>query len=144
MPKLLKHPRCQDFYFSALSQGPLTLAYVKISAKYNFQLSLTVKEILKNIRKRSFYKALESIKTISNIFERNYLTQILYSSVIYVENNHYANLLKLWVDDIYIKKTPIFNTFRDQNNKKPKFHYYIILVLGFEYKDLPRKKESLW
>jgi hypothetical protein len=144
MPKLLKHPRCKDFYFSPLSQGKLTMAYVRISAKYNFQISANVTKTLKDIRKRSFYKALENVERISNLFERNYLIEMLYSTVIYVENNHYANLLKLWIDDIYIKKVPNFNKFRNQNHETLKFHYYIILVLGFEYKDLPTKKEPLW
>ena len=44
MPKLLQHPRCKDFYFSPLSQGPLTLAYVTITAKYNYRLSLNIKK----------------------------------------------------------------------------------------------------
>jgi len=144
MPKLLKHPRCKDFCFSPLSQGTLTMAYVRISAKYNFQISANVTKTLKDIRKRSFYKALENVERISNLFERNYLIEMLYSTVIYVENNHYANLLKLWIDDIYIKKVPNFNKFQNQNHETLKFHYYIILVLGFEYKDLPTKKEPLW
>lgn len=144
MPKLLKHPRCKDFSFSPILQGSLTLAYVKIYTKYNFGISLNMKKTLLDIRKRSFYKALENIKTISNIFERNYLLQILYSNVIYVENNHSANLLKLWIDDIYIKKIPTFNKFKSYHKKKLKFHYYIILILGFEYKNVPTKKEPVW
>lgn len=144
MPKLLQHPRCKDFYFSPLSQGPLTLAYVTIGAKYNHRLSLHIKKILNNIRKCSFYKAIDLITYISNIFERNYLLQIIYSAVTYTENNHSSNLLKLWIDDIYIKKTPKINNFIEQKDQNLNFNYYIIIILGFEYKDLPKKKEPLW
>lgn len=144
MPKLLQHPRCKDFYFSPLSQGSLTLAYVTVSAKYNHRISVHVKKTLKNIRKCSFYKAIDIITYISNIFERNYLLQILYSAVTYTENNHSANLLKLWIDDIYVKKIPKLNNFMDQTDLNLKCNYYIIIILGFEYKDLPTKKEPLW
>ena len=64
MPKLLQHPRCKDFYFSPLSQGSLTLAYVTVSAKYNHRISVHVKKTLKNIRKCSFYKAIDIITYI--------------------------------------------------------------------------------
>ena len=101
MPKLLQHPRCKDFYFSPLSQGPLTLAYLTINAKYNNKLSLHLLKTLQNIRKRSFYKAIDILSYIANLAERNYLLQILYSAVTYAENNHSSNLLKIWVDDIY-------------------------------------------
>jgi hypothetical protein len=144
MPKLLQHPRCKDFYFSPLSHGPLTLAYVTISSKYNNKLSLHVKKTLKDIRKCSFYKAIDLITYISNIFERNYLLQILYSAVTYTENNHSSNLLKLWIDDIYIKKIPKFNNFIQSSNSNLNSNYYIIIILGFEYKELPTQKEPVW
>jgi len=93
------------------------------------------------LRKRSFYKAIEVISDISDLFERNCILQILYSSVTYAENNHYANLLKLWIDDIYIKKIPNPNNFIQGDSH---FNYYVVINLGFEYKDLPSKKETLW
>ena len=118
MPKLLQHPRCKDFYFSPLSQGPLTLAYLTINAKYNNPLSLHLLKTLQNIRKRSFYKAIDILSYIANLAERNYLLQILYSAVTYAENNHSSNLLKIWVDDIYIEKRSKVNDFIDQTNSK--------------------------
>jgi len=144
MPKLLQHPRCKDFYFSPLSQGPLTLAYLTINAKYNNKLSLHLLKTLQNIRKRSFYKAIDILSYIANLAERNYLLQILYSAVTYAENNHSSNLLKIWVDDIYIEKRSKVIDFIDQTNSKTNFNYYIIIILGFEYKDLTLKKDSLW
>ena len=111
MPKLLKHPKCKDFHFSTLSQTSLTLAYVRLNAKWDYQLSFNVLKVLKNIQKRSFYKSIEIISSILNVFERNYLLQILYSSVAYVENNYSANLLKLWIDDIHIQKVGKTNSF---------------------------------
>ena len=82
--------------------------------------------------------------SVLNVFERNHLLQILYSSVAYVENNYSANLLKLWIDDIHIQKISKTNSFLDDTTNHLSFNYYIIINLGFEYKDLPMKKESLW
>lgn len=144
MPKLLKHPKCKDFHFSTLSQTSLTLAYVRLNAKWNYQLSFNVLKVLKNIQKRSFYKSIEIISSILNVFERNYLLQILYSSVAYVENNYSANLLKLWIDDIHIQKVGKTNSFLYEKTNQLSCNYYIIINLGFEYKDFPVKKESLW
>ena len=120
------------------------MASVTVTAKYNYRLSLNIKKILKKIRKRSFYKAIEIITYMSNMFERNSILQILYSAVAYSENNHSSNLLKLWIDDIYIKKVPKDNDFIEQTESNLKFNYYIIIILGFEYKALPTKKEALW
>lgn len=144
MPKLLKHPKCKDFHFSTVSQTSLTLAYVTLNSKWNSNLSFNVLKVLKSIQKRSFYKAIEIISSVLNVFERNHLLQILYSSVAYVENNYSANLLKLWIDDIHIQKISKTNSFLDDTTNHLSFNYYIIINLGFEYKDLPMKKESLW
>ena len=144
MPKLLKHPKCKDFHFSTLSQTSLTLAYVRLNAKWDYQLSFNVLKVLKNIQKRSFYKSIEIISSILNVFERNYLLQILYSAVAYVENNYSANLLKLWIDDIHIQKVGKTNSFLYEKTNQLSCSYYIIINLGFEYKDFPVKKESLW
>ena len=81
---------------------------------------------------------------MTNVIERNYILQFLYSAVTYTENNHYANLLKLWVDDVYITKTSDSNRFINQNNQKLIGKYTIIIKIGFEYKDAPLKRESLW
>ena len=144
MPKLLKHPKCKDFHFSTLSQTSLTLAYVKLNAKWNSELSFNILKVLKNIQKRSFYKSVEIISSVLNIFERNYLLQILYSCVAYVENNYSANLLKLWIDNIHIQKISKTNRFLNDETNHLNCNYYIIINLGFEYKDFSVKKESLW
>ena len=144
MSGLLKHPKCKDF--PPFSQNfkksrTVTFEYITITASYNLPLSSTIKKLLKDLRKRSFYKAVEIVETISSIQEKNTIMQILFSSITYAENNHYANLLKLWIDDIYVEKVQNLNSFVNNN---PNFNYYFVLTLGFEYKDLPSEKETLW
>ena len=144
MSRLLRHPKCKDFPpFSQNSKKPrtVTFEYVTITAEYDSIISPTVKKVIKDLRKRSFYKSIEIVSDISDFFERTCILQILYSSATYVENNHSANLLKLWINEIYIKKIPNFNTFTKSDLN---FNYYLAIDLGFEYKDLPNKKETLW
>ena len=87
---------------------------------------------------------IEIVSDMGNIAERNDILQILYSATIYTENNHYANLLKLWIDDIYIKKIPNYNQFLLQDSQSLKYQYNVVIKLGFEYKEPPIKKEPLW
>ena len=144
MSKLLRHPRCIDFYLTNLSQTSLNLGYVTITAKYNSTLSLNVLNTLKNIRKRSFYKAVEILSYLSDNLERDYILQILYSATTYIENNYSANLLKVWINDIRIKEVKKLNKFFDKTNDDSNCEIFIIVNLGFEYKDILIKKQSLW
>jgi hypothetical protein len=122
----------------------MILESVTLTAKNNNLASRNVTKILKSLRKRSFYKAIEIVSDMGNIAERNDILQILYSATIYTENNHYANLLKLWIDDIYIKKIPNSNQFLLQDSQSLKYQYNVVIKLGFEYKEPPIKKEPLW
>ena len=142
MPRLLKHPRCKDFFRA--SRNPMILESVTLTAKNNNLASRNVTKILKSLRKRSFYKAIEIVSDMGNIAERNDILQILYSATIYTENNHYANLLKLWIDDIYIKKIPNSNQFLLHDSQSLKYQYNVVIKLGFEYKEPPIEKEPLW
>jgi hypothetical protein len=142
MPRLLKHPRCKDFFRA--SRNPMILESVTLTAKTNNLSSRNVIKILKSLKNRSFYKAIEIVSDIPNNAERNDILQILYAATIYTENNHYSNLLKLWIDDIYIRKIPNSNQFLMQELQSLKDDYNIIIKLGFEYKEPPIKKEPLW
>ena len=143
MPRLRPHPRCRDF-FRVQQQDPMILEFVTVSAKNTHLLSQDANKTLKSLRRRSFYKAIEIVSEIENITERNSILQILYSAATYGENNHSINLLKLWIDDIYVKKTINTNQFIHRNYKNLQYTHNIIIKLGFEYKVPPLKKEPLW
>jgi hypothetical protein len=142
MTRLLQHPRCKDFF--RVSPNPMILKFVTLTTKNKNVSSQNTIKILKSLRKRSFYKAIEIVSNMTNVVEKNYILQLLYSAVTYTENNHYANLLKLWVDDVYITKTEDTNRFIHQNKQILTSKYTIIIKIGFEYKDAPLKRESLW
>ena len=130
--------------FSIVSQNSTVIGFLTINAKYNYKITQNLKKVLKNLHKCSFYKSIEILSNLSNNLERTFILQIIYSAVTYAENNHYANLLKVWVDNIYIKKVVKSNKFLKKKSEKLENDYYIILNLGFEYKAFPVKKESIW
>ena len=115
-----------------------------INTKNTRLVSQEANKTLKSLRRRSFYRAVEIVSEIENITERNSILQILYSVATYGENNHSINLLKLWIDDIYVRKTVNTNQFIDRNYKNLQYTHNIIIKFGFEYKVPPIKKEPLW
>lgn len=122
----------------------MTIEYITVKARYNYKITQILKKVLQTLRKRSFFIAIDILADFSNSIERNLILQILYSSVTYAENNHYANLVKIWIDDIHIKKISKPNYFLNKNSQKLEDNHYIIIHLGFEYKPFPIKKESIW
>nr|YP_009496578.1 hypothetical protein ycf88 [Actinocyclus subtilis]AWT39291.1 hypothetical protein ycf88 [Actinocyclus subtilis] len=122
----------------------MTIEYITVKAKYNYKVTQNLKKVLQTLRKHSFFIALDILSDISNRIEKNIILQILYSTVTYAENNHYANLIKIWIDDIYIKNISKPNYFINKNFQKLEDNYFIIINLGFEYKAFPVKKESIW
>jgi hypothetical protein len=142
MPRLSKRPRSKGFFRT--SKNSIVLEFVTLTAKSKIPLSQNVIKVFKSLRKRSFYKAIEIASSIENTIERNEILQILYSAIVYSENNHYANLLKLCIDDIYIVKISKFNQFIPNDSLNFKERYNVVIQLAFEYKEPPIKKESIW
>jgi len=142
MPRLRPHPRCRDFF--RIHPNPMILEFMTVNAKNTRLVSQDANKTLKSLRRRSFYKAIDIVSEIENITERNSILQILYSVAAYSENNHSINLLKLWIDDIYVKKIVNTNQFIHRNYENLRYTHNIIIKLGFEYKVPPLKKEPLW
>lgn len=130
--------------FPIISQNSTSVGYLKVSSKYNFKITQNLKKILKSLRRCSFYKSVEILSNLSNITERNAILQMIYSVVTYAENNHYANLVKVWIDNIFIKKVNKSNKFLNNESENLTDSYCIVLNLGFEYKAFPVKRESIW
>ena len=101
----------------------MTLEYITVKARYDYKITQILKKVLQTLRKRSFFIAIDILADLSNTIERNIILQILYSSVTYVENNHYANLVKIWIDDIYIKNISKPNYFLNKNYQKLEDNY---------------------
>jgi len=128
-------------YIESSSRNFIKMGYITFIIKCENRISQNLKTVLKNIRKRSFYKAIQLVETISKLNERNWILEILYSVATYAENNHYVNLMKLWVDDISLEKSSKFNNFLNRNFQKLDNDYHIIIKLKFEYHPFRTKKE---
>ena len=100
---LIPHPKCRDFP-PIHDDEIIFFRSTVVNVKKICLLSQNTSMILKRFRRRSFYKSVEIVSEIENLTERNAILQILYSVATYNENNHSMNLLKIWIDDIYIKK----------------------------------------
>ena len=128
-------------YIESSSQNISKMEYITFIIKYENSLSQNLKTVLKNIRKRSFYKAIQLVGSISKLNERNSIFEILYSIATYAENNHYVNLMKLWINDISLEQSSKFNSFLNRKFQKLDNEYYIIIQLKFEYHPLRTRKE---
>ena len=140
---LIPHPKCRDFrpihHDEIISFKSITVNVKKICL-----LSQNTSMILKRFRSRSFYKSVEIVSEIENLTERNAILQILYSVATYSENNHTMNLLKLWIEDIYIKKIINTNQFINIGSQDSQCTYNITIKLASTYEAPPREKEPLW
>lgn len=139
---LRPHPKCQDF--PPIRQNVIFFRSTIVNVKKICLLSQSTSMILKRFRRRSFYKSVEIVSEIENLTERNAILQILYSVATYNENNHSMNLLKIWIDDIYIKKIINTNQFINVGSQDSQCNYNITIKLASEYQAPPSEKEPLW
>lgn len=138
---MTKHPICSDLFID--ESDCLIFQFMTVNIKNNQLISQNINKILKNIRRRSFYTALNIVSYIENSVERNTILQILYSVTTYSENNYSSNLLNIWIHEIYIKQTMNSNQFIDKDSHKLKDNNDIIITLGFQYKVPPIKNEPI-
>nr|YP_010594916.1 hypothetical protein PKF95_pgp117 [Stephanopyxis turris]WAJ57651.1 hypothetical protein [Stephanopyxis turris] len=107
--------------------------YITINATYTGLLSNNAKILLKKIQHRSFSRATHLLSSVPDVVERNFLLQLLNSASSYLQNNYDANIVKIWVDNIYIKKQPKINQVILQNHKTQhlQFSYSILIEFAF-------------
>lgn len=114
--------------------------------KYEKNLSLVAKFILKSFRNKYIYYAIDDILYLlnSNSIERDKLLSILYSPILLLQNNFYVNFFDIWIHEIYINEISEPNKFINPDCKNFKTFDYIIIK--FLYKtSIPKKKiEPLW
>lgn len=139
----IPHPICKDLPRMHFGKQ-VKFKFVTLTVKNNNLKSCNLNKVLKRFKKRSFYRTITVISEAKNVPELQYILQILYSVATYAENNHYVNLLKLWIDDIYVYKKVNSNKFINKKNKNLKYSYDIVIRLGFNYKNPPIKQEPIW
>jgi sensor histidine kinase YesM len=107
------------------------------------QISPLAKTILQSFKLKLYYYVVEDLFYFlkSNPFERNYLLEILDSTVIFLHNNLYVNFFDIYIYEITISELPKINRFIE---KKSKNLNYITIKLAYQVKPVSKKLETNW
>ena len=80
----------------------------------------------------------------SNRTERDYLLQILHSSVIFLQNNLYVNFFDIYIYDISLNEKSKFNRFINNQSTSLKVSNTITIKLAYQVKAVTKKLETTW
>ena len=110
------------------------------------QLSSLAKVVLKSFKFKLYYYIVDDLLYLlkSNPKERDYLLQILHSSVIFLQNNLYVNFFDIYIYDISINEVSNFNRFVNEQSESFKVSNTITIKLAYQVKPVTKKLETTW
>jgi hypothetical protein len=116
------------------------------NVKCDNELSSLAKVILKSFKFKLYYYIVDDLLYLlnSNPKERDYLLQILHSSVIFLQNNLYVNFFDIYIYDISINEISKFNRFVNDRADSFKISSIITIKLAYQVKPITRKLETAW
>ena len=116
------------------------------NVKCNNELSSVAKVILKSFKFKLYYYVVDDLLYLlkSNPEERDYLLQILHSSVIFLQNNLYVNFFDIYIYDISINEISKFNRFVNDQSKSFNVSNTITIKLAYQVKPITKKLETTW
>lgn len=114
--------------------------------KYEKKLSPIAKLLLHNFQNKYFYYAIDDILYLlkSNPSERDNLLEILYSTVLSLQNNFFIDFFDIWISEIYINEPLKVNKFLTKNPSNFEKFSYITIKLFYKIKTPKKEQESLW
>jgi len=114
--------------------------------KYKNELSVVDKIMLNNFQNKYFYHIIDDIiySLKSKNVERDNLLTILYSPVLYLQNNFSIDFFDIWVDEIYIHQQSKVNKFLTKNSSNLEPFSYITIKFLYTTKLPVKKPEPLW
>ena len=114
--------------------------------KYEKELSVVDKILLGSLQRKYLYHAIDDILCFSKSksVEQNNLLALLYSSVLYLQNNLAIDFFDIWINEIYLTKESKRNKFLVDNDLTVKSCNYITLKLSYVRKTPKKKPEPLW
>ena len=103
------------------------------SVKCDNKLSPLAKTILQSFNFKLYYYVIDDLLYLlkSNLDERDYLLQILNSSVIFLQNNLYVNFFDIYIYDITINEVSKFNRFVNKQSNSFKVSNIITIKLAY-------------
>ena len=116
------------------------------SVQYDKQLSPLTKTIIQSFKLKLYYYVIDDILYLlkSNQSERDYLLQLLHSSVIFLQNNLHASFFDIYVYDIHINENFKENRFVKDQFKQFKTSNTITIKLAYQVKPITQKVETIW
>jgi hypothetical protein len=116
------------------------------NVKCDSQLSSLAKVVLKSFKFKLYYYIVDDLLYLlkSNPEERDYLLQILHSSVIFLQNNLYVNFFDIYIYDISINEISKFNRFVNTQSESFKVSTTITIKLAYQVKPVTKKLETTW
>lgn len=116
------------------------------SVKCDNKLSPLAKTILQSFNFKLYYYVIDDLLYLlkSNLDERDYLLQILNSSVIFLQNNLYVNFFDIYIYDITINEVSKFNRFVNKQSNSFKVSNIITIKLAYQIKPVQKKLETIW
>ena len=116
------------------------------NVKCDDKLSPLAKTILQSFKFKLYYYVIDDLLYLlkSNPDERDYLLQILHSTVIFLQNNLYVNFFDVYIYDITINEVSNFNRFVNDQTEQIKVSNNIIIKLAYQIKPVTKKLETIW
>jgi hypothetical protein len=122
------------------------ISYETFQIKYQKNLSLTAKFILNNFQNKYIYYAMDDIlySLKSKPIERDNLLEILYSSMLSLQNNFSVNFLDIWIREVYIDEISKTNKFLKNHSKTLKQSNFLTIKFFYRTRVPVKKQESFW
>ena len=116
------------------------------NVKCDKKLSSLAITILQSFKFKLYYYVMDDLLYLlkSNLDERDYLLQILNSSVIFLQNNLYVNFFDIYIYDITINEVSKFNRFVNEQSNSFKVSNIITIKLAYQIKPVQKKLETIW
>ena len=116
------------------------------NVKCDSELSSLAKVVLKSFKFKLYYYIVDDLLYLlkSNPEERDYLLQILHSSVIFLQNNLHVNFFDIYIYDISISEISKFNRFVNDQSKSINVSNTITIKLAYQVKPVTKKLETTW
>jgi len=114
--------------------------------KYEKKLSVIDKIMLNSFQNKYLYHVIDDIlySLKSKPMEGKNLLSIIYSPIVYLQNNFSIDFFDMWVGEIYINQESKVNKFLAKNTPNRERFSYVTIKLFYTTKLPVKKPEPLW
>ena len=116
------------------------------NVKYDRELSSLAKVVLKSFKFKLYYYVVDDLSYLLKINpkERDYLLQILHSSIVFLQNNLHVNFFDIYIYDINLNELSKVNRFVNEQSDSFKVSNVLTIRLAYQIKPVIKKFETTW